>query len=454
MREIRILQEHVRISDPHITSDDVDRLSILGNVFEPLMRPRFDGTFESCLASSWMLSDDARTWTFHLNDDARWANGVPLKADDVVFSLRRMRDEDLPGELGTSGVISGYLAGSSIDMSGPGVVTLSTPEPMADLADLLCGIPILSESGEGELTAGTGRFRVVEATEGRTVLESRTTRLVFTAERNEEARFQAFLDGKADLASKLRTIRAGSPGVVRSTTSVCATFMFNLFSETAKNAALRKAVNLAVDVDALIEDVMHGAADPLTGPLTSRHLGFDPRVRSWPYDPPAARLELKTGGVPEGTHVGMDIPRVLPDEAPILAKAIAGYLEAVGLKAVIQTEEDRTRYANRVRNKEIGDIACFDSSPSSTFRVFREKFHSGCAGPWWLGYRNPAFDKLVDEAQSTTGIEKRRDLYRAAYAMLRNDAPWLFLYNPVGLTGVGNNMMNWTPSTGGLLLFR
>ena len=34
----RILQEHVRISDPHITSDNAERLSILGNVFEPLMR--------------------------------------------------------------------------------------------------------------------------------------------------------------------------------------------------------------------------------------------------------------------------------------------------------------------------------------------------------------------------------------------------------------------------------
>ena len=75
MRTIRILQEHVRISDPHITSDNAERLSILGNVFEPLMRANEDGSFSACLADSWHLSEDARTWSFSIMEGKRFHDG-------------------------------------------------------------------------------------------------------------------------------------------------------------------------------------------------------------------------------------------------------------------------------------------------------------------------------------------------------------------------------------------
>ena len=133
-----------------------------------------------------------------------------------------------------------------------------------------------------------------------------------------------------------------------------------------------------------------------------------------------------------------------------LLRAVA---EEVDLDVEIRTESDRPAYANRVRNKQIGDLACFDSSPASTFRVFREKFHSGFAGPWWLGYTNTSFDSIVDQARVTADISRRRDLYRNAYGILREDAPWLFLYNPVRLTAIGPGLDDWSPSTGGLLLF-
>lgn len=459
-RTIRIVQEHVRISDPHITSDNAERLSILGNVFDPLMRVREDGTFEPALARSWSLSPDARTWTFDIRDDVQFHSGHSLMPEDVVFSLCRMRDEDIPGELGTSGVIRGYLRGCDIELSRPGIVSLRTPEPMADLCDLLCEIPILSEAALAALPdrfVGTGAFRVVESEE-RVVLESDDVRLVWRAEPDASKRLQAVLSDEADIAAKLLPRHAAHPDVrvERSTTSVCATFMFNFDRRLVRNKHFRRALNLAVDVDTLVREVMHGAADPLSGPLTRRHLGFDPDVEPWPYDPEAARREIEAGGL-QGEKVLIDIPAVLPDEAPELALRVAAYLSDVGLMAEVRTEADRPGYANRVKHRKIGDVACFDSSPASTFRVFREKFHSGVAGPWWLGFENKDFDHLVDRAQRTPVIRDRQRLYRQAYLILRDEAPWLFLYNPVRLTAIGadSNVVpsGWRPAAGGLLLF-
>jgi len=456
MKTIRVLQEHIRISDPHITSDNADRLSILGNTFEPLMRSGANGTFSPCLAESWTLSDDARTWTFNIRSDKRFQNGESLVADDVVFSLRRMRDEDIPGELGTSGVIRSYLAASEIDKTGS-QVTLRTPEPMADLVDLLCEIPILSDTSVAALPdryIGTGDFRIEEKDDAMLIQESENQRIVWNAEPDPEARLGAVREGEADIASGLSTHHAddNSLRIVGSPTSVCATFMFNFDTEAAQNVHLRRAVNLAVDVDALVKDVMHGAAVPLNGPLTSRHLGFDAGVQTWPYDPDAAMREIELGNC-SGAEILIDIPSRLPDEAPLLGERVADYLRAVGLNPAIRIEEDRPEYAMRVRDRRIGTMACFDSSPGSTFRVFREKFHSGFAGPWWLGYSNIDFDALVDRAQKTQEPEARQVLYQKAYAILRNEAPWLFLYSPLRLTAVAPSLNDWSPSTGGLLLF-
>ena len=456
MRTIRILQEHVRISDPHITSDNAERLSMLGNVFEPLMRANEDGSFSACLADSWHLSEDARTWSFSIMEGKRFHDGSPVTTGDVVFSLCRMRDEDIPGELGTSGVIRGYLQGATIKSNGHNV-TISTSVPMADLADLLSEIPILSEASVAALPdafIGTGGFKISKVEDDQVVLESSETRLIWQAEPDPNVRFMAVQNGFADVAAKLATRHAQSNAVRihRSATTVCATFMLNFDAKHAQNPYLRRAINLAVDVDSLVQDVMFGAADPLTGPLTQRHLGFDPAVPAWPFDPKAAQKELVRGKC-LGADVVIDIPAILPDEAPLLAERVAAYLAAIGLNPSIRKDEDRPGYAMRVRNREIGTMACFDSSPGSTFRVFWEKFHSGFAGPWWLGYTNVAFDALVDRARSTSTLEARRTLYREAYALLRNDAPWLFLYSPQRLSAIGPELSDWSPSTGGLLLF-
>lgn len=458
MKTVRILQPHVSIGDPHITSDDVDRLSILGNVFEPLLRALDGGTFTPCVAKSWSLSEDACSWTFGIKENKVFHDGKPCRAADVVFSLRRIRDENIAGELGTEGVIKGYLEGAEIEHDGPLSVRIRTPEPMADLADLLSEIPILSEKSVAALPeefVGTGSYRILESSAERVILCTDETTLIWDAEPDDDARMMAVRNGKADVASNLPSrLSSGSAGRLhRSSTSVCAAFMFNMIEGEATNRHLRRALNLAIDVDELIQDVMYGAADRLNGPLTRRHAGYDSSVPAWPYDPDAAIAELEMGGIGDGTLITLDIPAVLPDEAPQLAERIAEYLGAVGLRTEIRMESDRTKYALRVRDKQIGEAACFDSSPSSTFRVYREKFHSGFAGPWWLGYRNASFDQLVDEGRRTPDPEQRAALYRQAYALLREDAPWVFLYNPLRLTAIGSKLENWDPSTGGLLIF-
>ena len=103
--------------------------------------------------------------------------------------------------------------------------------------------------------------------------------------------------------------------------------------------------------------------------------------------------------------------------------------------------------------QRITDAAGFDSSPRSTYRVLREKIHSTLQGPWWEGYENQEVDSLIEEAQATVSDTERQAIYRQIYTIIRDDAPWIFLYNPTPYWGVGPTMKDWRPRADGLLIF-
>jgi peptide/nickel transport system substrate-binding protein len=141
----------------------------------------------------------------------------------------------------------------------------------------------------------------------------------------------------------------------------------------------------------------------------------------------------------------VDIPTRMPDEARKLAQMMGEMYSEVGVSVEVKEYEDRQAYAEMVRAKKINDLCCFDSSPLSTFRVMREKIHSGIKGPWWEGYTNVEVDSLIERAEATIDELLRRRIYRLAYRMIRDDAPWVFLYSPVRFWGVGPRLRGWRP---------
>jgi len=73
-------------------SNDLDAL-----LFEALVRVLPSGTVQGRLASHWEVSPDGRTYAFTIRPNARWSDGTPVTADDVVFTVRTVRDPQFPG---------------------------------------------------------------------------------------------------------------------------------------------------------------------------------------------------------------------------------------------------------------------------------------------------------------------------------------------------------------------
>lgn len=89
----RVLDEHSSV-DPQVVEDTIGA-EIVRDLFEGLMNQDAQGKLIPGVATDYDVSDDAKTYTFHLRDNAKWSNGDPVTAGDFVFAWRRAASPEL-----------------------------------------------------------------------------------------------------------------------------------------------------------------------------------------------------------------------------------------------------------------------------------------------------------------------------------------------------------------------
>jgi peptide/nickel transport system substrate-binding protein len=206
----------------------------------------------------------------------------------------------------------------------------------------------------------------------------------------------------------------------------------NCCSGPFSSAGARLAANLAVDKDKLVREVFHGLAVPAGTVVGPAHLGMrSANIAPLPHDPSRARQLLDhLGGRRELT---LRTPETMPERAPAISRFVADALTAVGFDVRIETESDRPEYARQIGRKEIGDLALFDSSPHSTYRILNDKISSAAKAVWWQGYDSPDAERLITCANRAVEPEDRESAYAACLGHLNANPPWLYLVHPVNL---------------------
>lgn len=87
--------------NPLTARTQADR-DLVALVFSGLVALGPDGSYRPDLASAWTVDDKGKTWTFTIRDDARWHDGQPVTAADVVFTVNVLKDPAYTGPLGAS----------------------------------------------------------------------------------------------------------------------------------------------------------------------------------------------------------------------------------------------------------------------------------------------------------------------------------------------------------------
>jgi peptide/nickel transport system substrate-binding protein len=434
---LTIALEKVAFLPPTRVTDDTSVLTLKNLVFEPLLK--WDKGFaRPALFAAWRHGDGGRAWRFTIRDGATFHDGKPAEAEDVVAFVAAILEA--VDTFGMKWSYARYLRDATVTAVDARTVAVANPTPLANILDIFCEFHLVRLDASGAPILGTGRYRVADLTEGR----ARLTRVAATggpaeivavAEPSAERRLALIRDGAVDAALNLERGHgrlvldpALSWRKAVNTLSVMAYLKCAAGLFAAPEARL--AVNHAIDKRALVEDVFLGLAVPAATIVSPYHLGMAAaRLAPIAYDPAKARALLDA--VAGASSIVLRTPTFMPERAPETARFIAQALGAVGLAVDIDVVADRPDYARQVGGKNIGDMAIFDSSPASTFRVLDDKISARQKAVWWQGFDDAETEARIAAASAVVADSEREAAYAHVLARLNTAPPWLYLVHPV-----------------------
>jgi peptide/nickel transport system substrate-binding protein len=440
--------------DPHATSAYAS-FQVLENVYDTLVVPNAqDLSMEPSLAESWTTSDDQLTWTFTLRDGVTFHDGSEFDSADVVYSYRRIIDEDLS---------NAYRFETVADIAAPDprtvVITLTEPTPnLLEQIGAFKGMAIVSENAEDEFDLqteanGTGPFKLVSSDANSTVLETfddywgdapSIDGVEFRYISEPSAALTALRNGEVQWTDNvppqnIEDLQGDDEVELGSATSVEYYYMsMNYDVAPFDNPLVRQAIATAVDRDEVAQAARFGAAQPNETAIpegSAYYLDYAP----YDADEDTARQLIEQSGVPTPITMGL---MVTDEDAESVAAAqvIASQLEPIGVNVEIE-EEDLATWLDR---EDQGDMDAFLFSWIGNIDPadFYEQQHLSTGSSNYQGYSNPQVDDLLSRAATESDQTARKDLYDQAARIIVDDVSYLYLFNPdvvqawaPGLTG-------------------
>ena len=375
-------------------TDDTSILTLRSLVFEPLCRWR-DGRVEPGLLAAWAHDDDGRAWQFAVRAGATFHDGHACTAEDVAETIgAHLRGVDM---FGMPWPYARYLANARITPEGPGMLSISTPEPIADLPEILAEFFVMRAAPDGDMTLGTGPYRVLDhAPRSHALLEAvdragAPARIRLIAEPDPQGRQRMVADGAADAATNLERLpnpTARAPGLDWGHAPNTLSVMYYL--DCRKGAFAHPAARLpstspSTDRRSSTGCSTASACPPRPSSAPSTWATARPRCHRSRTTRPRARA-VRPGGRPGRTapaHAAAHARTRAADQ-----QVVADALARVGIATRIETR--RTGPNTRGRSGASRSA----TSPSSTARRIPP---SACwttrspppAGPWWQGFDDP-----------------------------------------------------------------
>jgi len=259
-------------------------------------------------------------------------------------------------------------------------------------------------------------------------------------------------EGRVDLVtelSPLETLRvAQSPfaTVVKSRGSLMTVFgQFNMRKAGGpwRDARLRQAVNYAINRADLIQYGAKGNGAVIPALIPAQEFGHDPSLSAYPFDPAKARDLLREAGYPNGLAITLITQEDLEAQATVVSKM----LEQVGLKVEVQildpgTYNKKTLLSglDQPAEKQTWDIALTGHLDALNFPAYLLYHQFALDGPNDWVVEQPALRQLYEQVLQTADREKQRTIFQQMERHTRDQAYFLFLYNPVQLYAVNKGV--------------
>jgi peptide/nickel transport system substrate-binding protein len=468
-----------------VTSDSASH-DAASYVFNGLTRYDKDLKLEGVLAESWEVTPDGKKITFHLRKGVKWQDGAPFTSDDVVFTYRKMIDPNTPTAYGEA-----FKQVRRVTNPDPYTVIVEYDKPYAPALDrwgmdilpkhLLEKYPDIKQSPlNASHPIGTGPYRFVQWVPGQKIVfdanpdyfEGRPyiSRIITRVIPDPATLFLELKSGGIDttnLTPMQYTKQTETEEFRRSfrkyryLTFVYTYFGFRLDHPFFKEKRVRQAISHAINKKELIDGVLFGLGQEVTGPYKPGHWVYNPDVRKYPFDPAKAKALLAEAGWkpgPDGTMAkdGRKFAFTVFTNAGNESRAktaaiLQQQLAAVGIRMEIRTLE-WAAFINEFIKKRRFDALILGWSTGPEPDQF-DIWHSSKTGPDELnhvGFKNAEVDRLLEEGRRTFDLEKRRKAYFRLQEILAEEQPYVFLYAPEALPVFHKRFRGIEPAPAGI----
>ncbi|HJC05666.1 MAG TPA: peptide ABC transporter substrate-binding protein [Candidatus Enterocloster excrementipullorum] len=456
--------------------------AVLELMYDKLIVVKANGEHEPRLATKWEQdSETGKILTFELNENAKWHDGEPVTADDVVFTCELMANEAIthPRRSKVAFFTGTDDSGVRVQDEDFGVValddhtvqfTMKDPAPISYmLSQTFRDFYVLPEHLLADIPADqimTDEFWQHPIGSGPCIYESSISgeRVEFAANKDyylgapQFDRFVVRVVPASNLLSGLMSgeidITAGAGlGNIPMNDWDLAQQQENLTTESVKSLGyqylsmnvnnvpkeVRQAVNMAINRDALVNNLMRGEGEPAAGPLRQNHPYFNPDLLPIPYDVETAAQMVKDSGFDTSKTYVLRVSQgneVREKSAPLIQQD----LKNIGISVEILTTDHPTLLAE-CRNGNY-DFALIGSggSPDPAESVINVR--PGHVNNFSQNTDESLYQKGMVEGFQVYTYEERLPIYQEYQMMLRDQVPFSFLYFQNDLVAYNKRISN------------
>ncbi|MBI4013136.1 MAG: ABC transporter substrate-binding protein [Candidatus Rokubacteria bacterium] len=452
--------------DPHKHDNSVHE-SVLRNLYEPLVTLSGDLTkIEPLLATSFTRLNDL-TMQFKLRQGVKFHNGEDFDAQSVKFTVERALNPETKAPLRTT-----YQTIERVDILDRYTVNVVTKKPDPMLSRRMSSFHMnmlppkyFSTAPVDELArkpAGTGTYRfvswskdadfVMEANPAYWGKKATIQRVTMRTIPETGTRVAALLAGDVDIITAVppdeidRVNKSGKARAIALPGNRIPFYFISVRKEPLSNKLVRQAINYGSNMDGIIKTILGGHGFRRAVISNPWHVGFDPSVQPYPYDPNKAKALLAQAGYAGGVTVDMHAIQGRYPKDKEIAEALAGELGKVGIRANLKFWEWGAWQSAADASQLDGLIFASWGNPwmdadGTYYPLFRS---NGRYTKNWTGYGNEALDALLEEGRTVLDEAKRREIYGKVQRLMIDDAPALFMHALEDIYGV-TSRVEWKP---------
>ncbi len=476
-----------RYLNPLLSSSQVDR-DICALVFSGLTRLNEHGEVEPDLAHRWDVTFDGRIYIFYLRSNARWHDGTPVTADDVVFTINLLQDPDFPGPPDLGSQVWQAVTVEKVDRR---TVRFILPEdrnehsyaPFLDYTTVgilpahLLGVRAadLPDAEFNLNPVGSGPFyleeiKVEAGTITAMVLKKHSRyhgarpyldRIQFRFYPSYQEVLDAYEAGEVEgiaripIAALPRSRTLPSLDLFSAQIAEYGIVFLNLERPDLpffQEQEVRQALLYALDRQQIIDSVLEGQALVLHSPFIPGTWAYDDDIPRYEYDPDTAKelldeagweLQVRGNGVrrKDGQPLAFTLLTWNEPERVGVAQMLAEQWAAVGITVTVEAASPTKLYEAR-ENRDFEAILVHlalpgDPDPYPFWHQAQIK-----SGQNYAGFDHRRISEIIERARVTINRERRQELYYEFQDIFAQEVPALLLYVPVYTYGVDERIHN------------